>query len=86
MKIWNAICAIDWQNVASRAGWTFVQAFLACFILAAEPIIEFLFAGNWGGFLSLVVATLIASFSAGLSALKTIIFEVLAEIKRGGIE
>lgn len=85
MKIWNAIKNVDWNDVSSRALWTFLQAFLACFILAAEPIIEFLFAGNWGGVFPLAVSAIVASLSAGLSAVKTIVFEVVNEIKRKGI-
>ena len=85
MKIWNAIKDVDWDDVSSRALWTFLQAFLACFILAAEPIIEFLFAGNWGGLISLSLATLIAGISAGLSAAKTVIIEVVNNIKEEGV-
>lgn len=86
MKIWNAVKSIDWRNVGSRAAWTFVQAFLACFILAVEPILDLVFAGKMAGILPLIASTLIASFSAGFSALKTIIFEVLTEIKKEGID
>jgi hypothetical protein len=85
MKIWNAIKNVDWRDVSSRALWTFLQAFLACFILAAEPIIEFLFAGSWRGVFPLAVSAIVASLSAGLSAVKTIVFEVVNEIKRKGI-
>lgn len=85
MKIWNAIKNIDWSNVGSRALWTFLQAFLACFILAAEPIIEFVFTGNWKGLFPLLASTAIASLSAGLSAVKTILFEVVNDIKREGV-
>lgn len=85
MKIWNAIKNVDWDDVSSRALWTFLQAFLACFILAAEPIIEFVFTGNWKGLLPLMVSALVASLSAGLSAVKTIVFEVVNEVKRKGI-
>lgn len=85
MKIWNAIKNVDWDDVSSRALWTFLQAFLACFILAAEPIIEFLFTGNWGDLISLSLATLIAGISAGLSAAKTVIVEVITNIRKEGV-
>lgn len=85
MKIWNAIKNVDWEDVNNRAFWTFLQAFLACFILAAEPIIEFLFAGNWSGLISLSLATLIAGISAGLSAAKTVIVEVITNIRKEGV-
>ena len=86
MKIWNALKQVDWDDVLGRALWTFIQAFLAVFILAAEQIINFIFAGDWRGAASLAVATIIAGISAGLSAVKTIVIEVVEVIKYEGLE
>ena len=86
MKIWNALKKVDWDDVVGRALWTFAQAFLAVFILAAEQIVNFIFAGDWRGAASLAVATMIAGISAGLSAVKTIVIEVIDIIKYEGVE
>lgn len=83
MNIINAIKGIDWRNVLERAFWTFLQVFLAAFIVAGESIIDLLFNGDWGGLLTLLVATVLAGVAAGLSAVKTIIVEVVRELRSG---
>lgn len=68
---------INIKDILTRAGWTFLQAFLAVFILAGESIIELLFNGDWTGLWTVLVATTVGATAAGLSALKTVIVEVV---------
>lgn len=81
MSILDAIKSINYKDVAARAGWTCLQVFLACFIIAAEPILDLLFKGDFYGLWTLTVATALAGLSAALSALKTIILELIRNIK-----
>ena len=81
MNIINAIKGIDWRNVLERAFWTFLQVFLAAFVLAGESFIDLIFNANWSGLMTLVMATTIAGISAGFSALKTFVFELWATYK-----
>lgn len=77
----EALKTIDWKDLAVRAVWTFLQAFLAVFIIAGESIIDLLFGGDWEGLLTLLVATAVAATAAGLSALKTVIVEVIRNVR-----
>jgi len=81
MQIIQAIKAVDYKNVLSRALWTFVQAFLAVFLFVSGSVIDLLFAGSWEALWGLLVSTAIGAVAAGLSALKTVVVEVVAQIK-----
>ena len=72
---------IDWRNIITRALWTFLFSFIACFIVAGENLIDFIFNADWSGQMTLVMATTIAGISAGFSALKTFVFELWATYK-----
>lgn len=75
--------AINWQDVVKRAAWTFVQAFVAVFLIAGESIIDALFAGDWEGLQTLAIATAISGVAAGLSAVKSVALELLRQIREG---
>lgn len=81
MKAIEAIKSINYKDVAARAAWTFVQAFVACFIVAAESIINSLFAGDWTVLRTVIIATVVSAFAAGLSAVKTVVLETVRAIK-----
>ena len=81
MTIIERILDMDWQDITTRALWTFLQAFLAVVMVGAESIIDLLFAGDWGGLWTLTLATGIAGLAAGLSALKTLLIEVVRAIR-----
>ena len=55
---------INWKNVLERALWTFVQGFLSAMIITGFTKEE-------------LEATLIGGLAGGLSALKTIIVELM---------
>ena len=82
MEILNATKAIDWKNVATRASWTFLQAFLAVFIMAGDTIIDSLFAGDWSGLGPLLITVGLSAMAAGLSAVKTVAVDVLEKLKK----
>lgn len=84
MRAVEAIKAIDWQDVAVRATWTFLQSFLAVFIVAGESIIDLLFNGSWEALGVLIVATAVSALAAGLSAVKSIALEVLHQLRTRG--
>lgn len=79
----EAIKGINWQDIAVRAVWTFLQAFLAVFILAGESIVDVLFNADWEALSVLIVATAVSALAAGLSAVKTIVLEVLGRLREG---
>ena len=81
MSAIDKIIAMDWRDVATRAAWTFLQAFLAVALVGAESIIDLLFAGDWGGLWTLSLATGIAGLAAGLSAIKTLLIEVVRAVR-----
>lgn len=81
MKIIEALKSINYKDVLARAGWTCLQVFLACFIVAAEPILDLLFKGDLYGTYALVLATALSGLSAALSALKTIVLETVRNIR-----
>ena len=81
MTIIDAIKRIDIGNLAERAIATFLQAFLAVALVGAESIIDLLFAGDWTGLWTLSLATGIAGLAAGLSALKTLLIEVVRAVR-----
>lgn len=62
---------MDWVNLLERAAWTFLEAFL---VALPSTITMEVPAAGW-------VATLLAAACAGLSALKTLIIEVVKKRK-----
>ena len=82
MQYVDAILALNWRDIATRAAWTFLQAFLAVFIMAGDTIINSLFAGNWAGLQALMITISLSALAAGLSAVKTIVVEVLNGLKK----
>ena len=64
MNTINAIKGIDWRNVLERAFWTFLQVFLAAFVLAGESFIDLIFNANWSELTTLLIATTLAALSA----------------------
>lgn len=77
----DRILNLDWKDIATRALWTFSQAFLAVALVGAESIIDLLFAGDWGGLWTVMLALGVAGLAAGLSALKTLLIEVVRSVK-----
>lgn len=57
---------INWKNVIERALWTFLQGFLSTMIITGFTKDE-------------LKATLIGGIAGGLSALKTVIVELMEE-------
>ena len=80
-KIVEALKTINYKDVAVRALWTFVQAFLAVLLVASTQIIDLVFAGDWTALYALAIVTATSGLAAGLSALKTVIIGVVADIK-----
>ena len=77
----EAIMSINWKDLLSRAAWTFVQVFIAAFLVAGEDIINLIFNADWSSLWVLVVATSLAGVAAGLSAVKTLIIEVIRGLR-----
>ena len=59
------------KDVLIKALNTFWQGALAFVVLAADPIIESIAAGDWSGVVALAYAVLLGAIAAGLSAVKT---------------
>lgn len=83
MSTLQTIKNVDWRDVAIRAVWTFLQAFLAVFIFAGESIIDLIFNADWEGLSVLIVATGVSALAAGLSAVKTVAVEVARQLRNG---
>lgn len=62
---------IDWKNILERAAWTFVEAFLVA--LPATISLDM----NGAAWRS----TLLSAACAGLSALKTLLIEIIQKTK-----
>ncbi|NCU39016.1 hypothetical protein EOL96_08345 [Candidatus Saccharibacteria bacterium] len=77
----EALKTFDYKDLAKRAAWTFIQAFLAVFILSGESIINLVFDGSWEALLTLLLALAVAGIAAGLSALKTLTVQLLETLK-----
>lgn len=77
----DKIKAINWEDVVKRALWTFLQAFVAVFLVAGESIIDALFNADWQGLQVLSIATAISGFAAGLSAVKSVVLELLHTVR-----
>lgn len=80
-KIIEALKSINWKDVATRALWTFIQGFLAVVLVVSDQLVNLIFAGDWAALKALVLATAIGALAAGLSALKTVIIGIIADIK-----
>ena len=81
MNTIEAFKTINWKNVATRALWTALQTFLAVFLIASESLVDLIFAGQWEALWTLALATTLSAITAGLSAIKTIIVEIINELK-----
>lgn len=81
-KLIEALKAVDYKDLATRALWTFVQVFLTVFLFASEQIINTIFLGNWEDAYALILATGMSATAAGLSALKTILISVISDLKK----
>ena len=81
MQYIDAILNLNWRDIATRAAWTFLQAFLAVILVAGESIIDLLFNADWAQLWTLLLATVLAAVAAGLSALKTLIVEIIRQIR-----
>lgn len=79
----EAIMSINWKDLLSRAAWTFIQVFIASFLVAGEDIINLIFNADWSSLWVLVVATSLAGVAAGLSAVKTLLVEVVRAVRDG---
>ena len=79
----ETIMSINWKDLLSRAAWTFIQVFIAAFLVAGEDIINLIFNADWSSLWVLVVATLLAGVAAGLSAVKTLLVEVVRAVRDG---
>lgn len=86
MKDLEALKNINYKDVAIRAVWTFVQAFIAYFLLAGGNIIDLLFDAKWNDLMSLLQATSVGAIAAGLSAAKTVIVGLINELKSSTAE
>lgn len=73
--------SINWKDFGARAAWTFLQAFIAVFLLSGESMIDLLFNGDLEALIVLLVATSVAALAAGLSALKTIAIELVRMLR-----
>jgi hypothetical protein len=80
-KLLEAFKSINLKDLAARAGWTFLQSFVAVFLLVAEDIVEIAFTGDWTSLYALLIPTTVGAIAAGLSALKTVILEVVRDLK-----
>ncbi len=79
----ETIMSINWKDLLSRAAWTFIQVFIAAFLVAGEDIINLIFNADWSSLWVLVVATSLAGVAAGLSAVKTLLVEVVRAVRDG---
>lgn len=80
-KIVDAIKSIDYKDLSVRALWTFLQAFLAVFLVVSGQFVDLAFAGDWQALYQLAIITGISAIAASLSALKTVVIGVIADIK-----
>lgn len=81
MKSLEALKNINYKDVAIRAGWTFAQTFIATFLLAGVNLVNLLFAASWHELYALIMATSLSAIAAGLSAAKTIILDLVRQMK-----
>ena len=81
MKSLEALKNINYKDVAIRAAWTFLQTFIATFLLAGVNLVNLLFAASWHELYALALATALSAIAAGLSAAKTIILDLVRQMK-----
>lgn len=65
---------MDWKNIMERAAWTFLEGFIVALPAASQLGVD---AAAWK-------AALVGAAMAGLSALKTLILEVIKTAKGEG--
>lgn len=80
-KLLEALKAVNYKDLGMRALWTFLQAFIAAFLVTSDLILDSLFKGDWTGLYALLITTTVAATATGLSALKTLIVGVVNELK-----
>lgn len=82
MKSLEALKNINYKDVAARALWTFLQTFIATFLLAGVNLVNLLFAASWHELWTLALATTLSAIAAGLSAAKTIVIELVRQMQQ----
>lgn len=82
MKSLEALKNINYKDVAARALWTFLQTFIATFLLAGVNLVNLLFAASWRELWTLALATTLSAIAAGLSAAKTIVIELVRQMQQ----
>lgn len=82
MKSLEALKNINYKDVAARALWTFLQTFIATFLLAGVNLVNLLFASSWHELWALALATTLSAIAAGLSAAKTIVIELVRQMQQ----
>jgi hypothetical protein len=82
MKSLEALKNINYKDVAARALWTFLQTFIATFLLAGVNLVNLLFAASWRELVALALATTLSAIAAGLSAAKTIVIELVRQMQQ----
>nr|DAR65446.1 MAG TPA: holin [Caudoviricetes sp.] len=82
MKSLEALKNINYKDVAARALWTFLQTFIATFLLAGVNLVNLLFAASWHELWALALATTLSAIAAGLSAAKTIVIELVRQMQQ----
>jgi hypothetical protein len=81
MKSLEALKNINYKDVAERALWTFLQTFIATFLLAGVNLVNLLFAASWRELYALAIAAILSAIAAGLSAAKTVIVGLIREMQ-----
>ena len=82
MKSLEPLKNINYKDVIVRALWTFVQTFIATFLLAGVNLVNLLFSASWCELWALALATTLSAIAAGLSAAKTIIVELVRQMQQ----
>lgn len=81
MKSLEALKNINYKDVAERALWTFLQTFIATFLLAGVNLVNLLFSASWRELYALAIAATLSAIAAGLSAAKTVIVGLIREMQ-----
>ena len=81
MKSLEALKNINYKDVAERALWTFLQTFIATFLLAGVNLVNLLFSASWRELYALAIAATLSAIAAGLSAAKTVIVGLICEMQ-----
>jgi len=80
-KIITALTTLDYKDLAIRAGWTFLQSFLAVLLFTSDSFIDLIFTGDFTGAWGVALTLLVAATAAGLSALKTLVVSFVIELR-----